>query len=277
MIGPMRAIGGQFRPSRVGYSSAKASTPRSRCRSHDPAPGTVKVGRRLALATLPLLIAGCAPQSVTSEGRATRDLYNIFLVAAAVVFAVVAVWLLWSMVRYRRRDDQLPRQTHGNTRLELLWTVIPLGLVIFLFVVTMRAQHVVLSDPPSAVTVDVTAFQWSWQFDYEGSVRQVVGGPGNVPEMVVPVGVPIHIKLRSADVVHSFYIPRALFKRQAIPGTTNQFDMNFQRVGLYHGQCAQFCGLAHTDMLFRVRVVSQNQFQQFLTGGHGGSPTGSGT
>jgi cytochrome c oxidase subunit 2 len=237
----------------------------------------VKVGRRLALAAVALLASGCAPGSVTSEGRATHDAYNVFLVAAAVVFGVVAVWLLWSIVRYRRTDDRLPSQTHGNTRLELLWTAIPLGLVIFLFVVTMRAQNIVLGDPPAPLTIDVTAFQWSWQFDYEGSGQQVIGVPGKVPEMVVPVGVPIHIKLRSADVVHSFYVPRALFKRQAIPGTVNQFDMNFQRVGLYHGQCAQFCGVAHTDMLFRVRVVSQNDFQRFLTGNRGGAPTGSGT
>jgi len=239
----------------------------------------VKVGRRLALAAVPLLAAGCAPAGVTSQGRATHDLYTLFLIVAAVVFGVVAVWLLWSIVRYRRRDDRLPEQTHGNTRLELLWTAIPLGLVIFLFVVTMRAQSTVLSDPPSPLTVDVTAFTWSWQFDYEGSDRRVIGGPGpdNVPELVVPVGVPVHVKLRSADVVHSFYVPRALFKRQAIPGTTNQFDMTFQRVGLYHGQCAQFCGIAHSDMLFRVRVVPPNEFQRFLTGNRGGTTPGSGT
>lgn len=237
----------------------------------------MKAGRRLFLVALPLLAAGCAPEGVTTEGRATHDAYDIFLVAAAVVFGVVAVWLLWSIVRYRRRDDRLPEQTHGNTRLELLWTAIPLGLVIFLFVVTIRTQNTVLSDPPSPVTIDVTAFQWSWQFDYEGTDRQVIGGPDNVPEMVVPVGVPIHIRLRSADVVHSFYVPRALFKRQAIPGTVNQFDMNFQRVGLYHGQCAQFCGVFHDDMLFRVRVVAENEFQRFITGGRGGSRAGSGT
>jgi cytochrome c oxidase subunit 2 len=236
-----------------------------------------KAGRQLALALLPLLIAGCAPAAVTTEGRATHDAYNVFLIAAACVFGVVTVWLLWSVIRYRRRDDRLPEQTYGSTKLELLWTAIPLALVVFLFVVTVRAQNTVLADPPSPVTIDVTAFMWSWQFDYEGSRAQVVGGPGVVPEMVVPVGVPIHIKLRSADVVHSFYVPRALFKRQAIPGTTNEFDMNFQRVGLYHGQCAQFCGVNHADMLFRVKVVSQDEFERFLTSGRGGAPTGGGT
>jgi cytochrome c oxidase subunit II len=236
-----------------------------------------RAARRLVLAALPLLTAGCAPAGVTTEGRAAHDAYNVFLIAAVVVFGVVAIWLLWSVVAYRRRDDELPKQTHGNAKLELLWTGIPLALVLFLFVVTVRAQHIVLSDPPSRVTIDVTAFQWSWQFDYEGSDMQVVGGPGHVPEMVVPVGVPIHLKLRSSDVVHSFYVPRALFKRQAIPGITNEFDMNFQRVGIYHGQCAQFCGLAHDQMLFRVKVVSQDQFDRFLTSGRGGSPTGGGT
>ena len=233
--------------------------------------------RQVALIALPLLIAGCAPAAVTTEGRATHDAYNIFLIAAAVVFGVVTVWLLWSVVAYRRRNDELPTQIEGSNKLELLWTAIPLALVLFLFVITVRTQHTVLSDPPSRVTIDVIAFQWSWQFDYEGSDLQVVGGPNNVPEMVVPVGVPIHIKLRSADVVHSFYVPRALFKRQAIPGTTNEFDMNFQRVGLYHGQCAQFCGVNHADMLLRVKVVSQDQFDRFLTSGRGGAPTGGGT
>ncbi len=181
--GPVYHVGGRLLGTKT-TELVKESLP-----LHDPAPGTVKrAGRRLALAVLPLLVAGCA-----------------------------------------------------------------------------------------RVTIDVTAFQWSWQFDYEGSDRQVIGGPGHVPEMVVPVGVPIHIKLRSADVVHSFYVPRALFKRQAIPGTTNEFDMNFQRVGLYHGQCAQYCGVAHSDMLFRVKVVSQDEFERFLTSGRGGAPTGGGT
>jgi len=236
-----------------------------------------KAGRKLTLALLPLLVAGCAPAGVTTEGRAAHSAYNVFLIAAAFVFGVVAIWLLWSVVAYRRRNDELPVQTHGNTKFELLWTAIPLALVLFLFVVTIRAQHTILSDPPARVTVDVTAFMWSWQFDYEGTDMRVIGNPRNVPELVVPVGVPIHIKLRSADVVHSFYVPRALFKRQAIPGTTNEFDMNFQRVGLYHGQCAQFCGVNHADMLFRIKVVSQDQYERFLTSGRGGAPTGGGT
>jgi cytochrome c oxidase subunit 2 len=122
------------------------------------------------------------------------------------------------------------------------------------------------------------AFQWSWRFAYEGQGVEVVGSPGNVPELVVPVGQPVRIRLRSADVVHSFYVPRTLFKRQAIPGRTTEFDLTFEKVGTYQGHCVQFCGLAHDDMLFRVRVVSPGEFQSWLAqASRSGSPSQPGT
>jgi cytochrome c oxidase subunit II len=221
--------------------------------------------RRLALAGLPLVVAGCTPASVTEQGRAIQSTYNLFLYIAAVVFVLVSGLVVWSVLRYRRRDDELPEQTHGHNTLELLWTLIPTVIVLGLFWVTLQTQDRV-AEPASrpALTVDVTAFQWSWRFRYEESGAEVVGGPGNVPELVVPVGQPVRIRLRSADVVHSFYVPQTLFKRQAIPGITNEFDLTFEKVGIYHGQCTQFCGLAHADMVFRVRVVSQGEFQSWM-------------
>jgi cytochrome c oxidase subunit II len=239
----------------------------------------VTVGRRLALAGLVVLVTGCAPASVTEQGRQTYDAYNLFLWIAAGIFTLVMVLMLWSVVRYRRRSDELPKQVHGNNRLELTWTVLPFLLVIFLFVVTIRAQdkQLALAARP-AVVVDVTAFQWSWRFAYEGSGAQVVGSPDKVPEMVVPVGQVVRVKLTSADVVHSFYVPRTLFKRQAIPGHPTEFDLTFDKVGVYHGQCAQFCGVAHANMLFQVRVVSQGEFQSWLaTTARTGTPGQSGT
>jgi cytochrome c oxidase subunit II len=195
------------------------------------------------------------------------------------VFLVVAGLLVWSMIRYRRRGDELPPQVHGNNKLELTWTLIPLLLVIVLFVVTIQGQNRALekSSRP-ALEVDVLAFQWSWRFAYEGQGVEVVGSPGNVPELVVPVGQPVRIRLRSADVVHSFYVPRTLFKRQAIPGRTTEFDLTFEKVGTYQGHCVQFCGLAHDDMLFRVRVVSPGEFQSWLAqASRSGSPSQPGT
>ena len=195
------------------------------------------------------------------------------------MFLVVAGLLVWSMIRYRRRGDELPAQVHGNNKLELTWTLIPLLLVVVLFVVTMQGQNKSLEKSARpALNVDVLAFQWSWRFTYEGQGVEVVGAPGSVPELVVPVGQPVRIKLRSADVVHSFYVPRTLFKRQAIPGRTTEFDLTFEKVGTYQGHCVQFCGLAHADMLFRVRVVSPGEFQSWLAqASRSGAPSRPGT
>ncbi|HEY6709030.1 MAG TPA: cytochrome c oxidase subunit II, partial [Actinomycetota bacterium] len=171
--------------------------------------------RWFALAALVLIAAGCTPQSVTEQGRAVYSLYNVFMYIAAVVFVVVSGLVVWSVIRYRRRDDELPTQTHGNNRLELTWTLIPTVIVLVLFVLTMQAQNKVLDQSGTAdVKITVTAFQWSWRFTYEGTGAEVLGSPEQVPEMVVPVGQTIRIKLVSADVVHSFYVPQTLFKRQ---------------------------------------------------------------
>jgi cytochrome c oxidase subunit 2 len=221
--------------------------------------------RWLTVGAVALLATGCVPQSVTEEGRAVHNLYNVFLYIAAVVFVVVSGLVIWSVIRYRRRDDELPAQTHGNNRLELAWTLIPTVIVLVLFVLTLQAQDKVLDQSGQAdVNVTVTAFQWSWRFTYEGTGAEVLGTPDRIPEMVVPVGQTIRVKLISADVVHTFYVPQTLFKRQAIPGTDNTFDLTFENVGLYHGQCTQFCGLQHADMVFRVRVVEEGAYQSWL-------------
>jgi cytochrome c oxidase subunit 2 len=235
--------------------------------------------RPLALAALVVAAAGCAPQSVTQEGRAVYNLYNLFMYIAAVVFLVVSGLVVWSVIRYRKRGDELPEQVHGNNRLELTWTLIPTVIVLLLFVFTMQAQNKVLHrSARPGVNVTVTAFQWSWRFTYEGTGAEVLGTPDSIPELVVPVGQTVRVKLESADVVHSFYVPQTLFKRQAIPGTTNEFDLTFEKVGLYHGQCTQFCGLQHPDMVFRVRVVSQGAYQSWLaTATRSGAPGQSGT
>jgi cytochrome c oxidase subunit II len=236
---------------------------------------------RLAAAlALPLLLGGCAPRSVTAEGDSIHALYDFFMYAAAVVFVVVSGLLVWSVVRYRRKDDELPKQVHGNVKLEAAWTILPAILVIILIVATLRAQGRALhGDSDPGVTVDVTAFQWSWRFTYEGAPAstEVVGQPGERPRMTVPVGEVVRIKLTSADVVHSFYVPRTLFKRQAIPGRTTTFDLTFDKTGRYPGQCTQFCGLDHARMLFEIDVVSTEEFRRFVGTGSPSPPGGSGT
>jgi cytochrome c oxidase subunit II len=221
--------------------------------------------RWLASAALVLSAAGCTPDAVTEQGQAIYNLYNLFMYIAAVVFVIVSGLVIWSVIRYRRRGDELPTQTHGNNKLELTWTLIPTVIVLALFVFTIQAQDKVLDSSGDAdVNLTVTAFQWSYRFTYEGTGAEVVGSPETIPEMVVPVGQRVRVKLLSADVVHTYYVPQTLFKRQAIPGTVNEFDLTFEKEGLFHGQCTQFCGLQHTDMTYRVRVVTPGQYQSWL-------------
>jgi cytochrome c oxidase subunit 2 len=225
------------------------------------------VGTLVGLAT-PLLLAGCAPQSVTEQGAAIGRLYNLFLVIAAVVWATVTGVMVWSLVRYRRKDgdDQLPKQIHGNKYWEAAWTLIPVVIIAVLIVATVKTQNTVLHQQPDPdLAIEVTGFQWSWRFAYPESGVEVVGSSRRPPELVVPADRTVHVRLRSADVIHNFYIPRTLFKRYAIPGTTNEFDLTFTETGRYDGNCAQFCGFGHPDMVFTLRVVTAEEFARWVT------------
>jgi cytochrome c oxidase subunit II len=224
----------------------------------------------------PLLLAGCAPQSITEQGAAIGRLYNLFLAVAAVVWTTVTGVMLWSLVRHRRKDgdDRLPKQVHGNLYWELSWTLIPVLIIAGLIVATVRTQGIVQQERPNPdLTVDVTGYMWSWRFEYPQSGAQVIGLARRPPELVVPVDQTVHVRLRSVDVIHNFYIPRTLFKRYAIPGTTNEFDLSFTQPGRYDGNCAQFCGVGHPDMGFTVRVVTAEEFTRWLTAQPAGPTT----
>jgi cytochrome c oxidase subunit 2 len=218
-----------------------------------------------------------APQSVTEQGASIGRLYNLFLAVAAVVWVTVTGVMVWSLVRYRRKDgdDRLPKQIHGNKYWELSWTLIPLVIIAGLIVATVRTQSTVLHQQPDPdLTVEVTGFQWSWRFAYPESGTEVVGSSRRPPELVVPANRTVHVRLESADVIHNFYIPRTLFKRYAIPGTTNEFDLTFTELGRYDGNCAQFCGFSHPDMVFSLRVVTAEEFAGWVTAARARSSAG---
>ena len=230
--------------------------------------GNAKTIARLVGLATPLLLAGCAPQSVTEQGAAIGRLYNLFLAVAAVVWVTVTGVMVWSLVRYRRKDgdDRLPKQTHGNRYWEFGWTLIPLVIIAGLIIATVRTQSTVLHQQPDPdLTVEVTGFQWSWRFAYPESGTEMVGSSRHPPELVVPANRTVHVRLASADVIHNFYIPRTLFKRYAIPGTTNEFDLTFTELGRYDGNCAQFCGFGHPDMVFTLRVLTAEEFARWVT------------
>lgn len=187
------------------------------------------------------------------------------VVVAVVMYALIIVpALLW---RRRGANDELPPQFNRNPRWAVVYIGLPLVLVGVLFVPSYERERSVDALAPSPyATVDVTAFRWSWRFAYRAKGVSVVGTPRTPPTLVLPVGKTTQINLSSADVDHDFWVPAFLFKRDALPGYENRFDVTPTRLGDYRGLCAQFCGLDHAYMTFFVRVVPVSTYDRWLAG-----------
>jgi cytochrome c oxidase subunit II len=216
------------------------------------------------------------PPAVTEQGVAIRELYNIVFWIGAVIFFVVEGLILWTVLRYKRRpgDDTLPPQTHGNMLAEALWTIIPTIIVGFLFVISWQTLNKVeaLSEQPD-VKVRAFAAQFQWQFDYYDQNDEIVFTQllpvGEDGGLAVPVGRNIRLLLESPDVIHSFYVPQFLFKRDVVPGRVNSFEftLNESDAGnTFHGQCAELCGTGHRIMLFDVNAMTRADFDAWLAG-----------
>jgi cytochrome c oxidase subunit 2 len=218
-----------------------------------------------AVASL-VLLSACAPQAVTEQGLEVNALYTIFFWVAAGVFAITAGLIGWSIVRYRAKpgDNELPKQFHQNLKLEVVWFAIPQIIVVGLFVLSAFALSEVnerKSEP--AATVRVTGYQWGWRFEYEGTDVEVVGTPQDPAEVMVPTG-DVAFILTSVDVVHSFYVPKFLFKRDTVPGRDTRVDVTISEEGTYAGVCAEFCGLLHDRMTFSITSVAPSEFEGWL-------------
>jgi cytochrome c oxidase subunit II len=202
----------------------------------------------------------------TTQGNNTFRLWQGFNIGAIVIGALIWVLILWAVIRYRRRDDRVPRQTRYNIRWEILYTVTPIVLVSILFAFTVIVENRVDAiSPHPTVNLKVTAFQWGWRFDYVGDHVTVVGNYNRNPELVLPVNDTVRINLVSNDVVHEFYVPAFNFGRFAQPGVVNVFDFNVTKPGEYQGRCAEYCGLYHSQMLFNLRAIPTAEFQAWLT------------
>ncbi len=227
--------------------------------------GIGRRGRLLLLVAAVLAVGGCMPQAETTQGQATFNLYQLFFWAGGVVAAIVWILTTVAIIRYRRRGDQLPTQVRENNRLEFAWTAIPFLTVAALSVFTLLTLSTVDAVPRNPqLTVDVLAYRWSWRFTYEGQGVVVNGATGHPPELVLPAGQTTEIVLTSADVIHSFWVPDFLFKRDAIPGVTNRFAFTVKQPGTWSGQCARYCGLYHDEMTFVVRAMPAPEFQAWL-------------
>ena len=220
----------------------------------------------VALLAVALALGACTAPPATVEADRVQGLYNLFLIAAGAVFVVVAGLIGWNIVRYRSRgDDSLPVQTNTNLVLELIWWALPTLLVIGLFVASAAVLNANDAKHPGApLRVKVEGSQWQWRFTYIDSKVQLTGVPGSPPELVLPVGETVDFELVSDDVIHSFFIPAFLVKRDTIPGVDNHLQLTINEQGTYTGQCAEFCGLLHDQMLFSIRAVNASDFSTWL-------------
>ncbi len=188
----------------------------------------------------------------------------LFLTAAGVGGLVLAL-IAWSVVRHRSRKGVEPATFSEHVRLELFYTAVPVVIVAVLFAVTMVAQRDVNRLAPApAVRVEATGFQWGWRFLYLTQGVSVVGTSVDPPTLVLPVGATTRLTLVSPDVIHSFWVPGFLVKRDVVPGLPNRIDVTPTRTGRFAGVCAEFCGLDHAAMTFTVEVVEPPQFEAFV-------------
>jgi cytochrome c oxidase subunit 2 len=213
------------------------------------------------------------PDAVTEQARRTNTLYQATLAISFIVFFGVTAGVIYATFRFRRRSpDEIPEQIHGSSFLEATWTIIPVIILVALFIPSLILV-IDLKTPPADDEIDVTVeaigHQWWWEFAYPENGIRVQATPPNYedltpPVLVVPVDQTIRVVVRSTDVVHSFSAPNTLYKIQAIPGNVNEMHFKAEKVGQYFGQCYQFCGLRHSDMLFTLDVRSEADYNQWV-------------
>ncbi|MFC8304790.1 cytochrome c oxidase subunit II [Specibacter sp. NPDC057265] len=250
-----------------------------------------------------LALSGCTAENKNGWLPAERDTTNhtagiidLWVNSWITVLAIgLITWglLIWCVIAYRRRKGAtgFPRQTSYNLPLEIFYVLVPLFMVLVFFYFTDQEQESInarVDDPD--VTIDVRAKQWSWDFNYlEGNdVEEAVFDIGvqanltgeafdktTLPTLYLPVNRTVELQLNARDVIHSFWVPAFLDKKDMLPGRTNYMNLTPQVEGMYDGKCAELCGEYHSEMLFNVKVVSQAEFDAHLASLKAKGQTGS--
>lgn len=208
------------------------------------------------------------PPISTTAGDVDR-IWHIFLYIAYGVAALIVVLVVYAVIRFRKRSDELPEQKHYNIPIEVTYVVVPLFVVLGLFLLGLSTERALDKvNPKPDLVVHVVAFQWQWRFDYPASGVSVIGGPDNdIPELVLPANSSVRFDLESLDVIHSFWLTSLRFKRDIIPGSPSSFSVHIiDAPGTYPnaGVCAEYCGLDHAKMQFSVRILEPAQFTTWL-------------
>jgi cytochrome c oxidase subunit 2 len=226
-----------------------------------------------------LLLSSCStsnisgmgfPKGVSSVNDTSLPLWQGAWIVAGIVGVFTAILIIWPVFRHRRKGDEVPKQSQYNVPVEVAYTVIPFIIVAVLFYFTAVKESAITkvsADDKVSHVVDVNGMQWSWQFTYKDNpaAPTVTGTTANPPTLVLPVGERVKFNITSTDVVHGFWIPAFMIQIQNLPGVTNHLEFSANKIGTYPGRCNILCGRSHSQMLFKVKVVSVSDYQEYIT------------
>jgi len=247
-------------------------------RTHRPEQGRSRARRVALIAGAALVLAGTAgcssdtelgrlgyPEPVTEQGPVLLSFWQNTWIAAIAVGVLTWGLILWAAIAYRRRRDAgAPVQTRYNMPLEILYTVAPTVMIAALFAVTARDQaYVTELTNDTKSTIGVVGFKWNWGFNYSEGAYET-GTAGKPADLYLPVNERVHFNLTSPDVIHSFWVPKLLFKMDVVPGRENAFELTPNKIGVFEGKCAELCGTDHSRMLFNVHVVSRADYDAHI-------------
>jgi cytochrome c oxidase subunit 2 len=234
-------------------------------------------------------VIGLQPQ-VTRNGETAARFHNYWLVPTITIISLFVLFLLlWVIFRYNRRSNPVPSKTAHNTAIEVVWTLVPVLILVVLAVPSIGLLQAQFAPPPkSAITLKVTGNQWYWTYSYPDNggfeitsnllkekdevapgerARTDEDGPRLLAvdnRVVLPVGVPIRLQTTSADVIHSWAIPAFWIKLDAVPGRLNETSFTIEKPGIYFGQCSELCGPKHGYMPIAVEAVPLDVFNKWV-------------
>ncbi len=223
-------------------------------------------------------------------GEIALPFHHALIWIMAIISAFVLGLLIWVVVRYNRRANPVPSKTTHNTLIEVVWTVVPVLILVGIAIPSISLLAKQYESPPEdAVTVKITGYQWNWGYEYPDhgigefisnmmpeEEARAAGFPAQLEvdaRMVVPVDTPLRLQVTAGDVIHSFAVPSLWFKLDAVPGRLNEKLLRIKEPGIYYGQCSELCGVRHGYMPIAVEAVSREEWNAWVRS-KGGNPDG---